>query len=158
MQALASQTAHLRGCPALPPLAFRAAPQGEFLFLVFLGPHSWSSTSLLRGAGDHLLWKMPVGLGCPLQSLLRPKAVLTILTQLPLGLQLLWPSLQSPFPAPHVHQKESTPSKACEHSRLSEDPMERTYFTHFEIFVKCCSFLSQFSDHSSHCHLGLPRS
>nr|XP_008509875.1 PREDICTED: ras-specific guanine nucleotide-releasing factor RalGPS1 isoform X5 [Equus przewalskii]XP_023484676.1 ras-specific guanine nucleotide-releasing factor RalGPS1 isoform X8 [Equus caballus] len=71
----------------------------KVLFPILLGPSSWSSTSLLRGAGDHLFRKMPVGLGCPLQSLLRPKAVLQIqMSAAP------WPPApvarpQSPFPS-----------------------------------------------------------
>ncbi|XP_032491707.1 ras-specific guanine nucleotide-releasing factor RalGPS1 isoform X12 [Phocoena sinus] len=56
------------------------------------GPRSQSGPFLRRGT-DLLLWRMPAGLGCPLWHLPRPRR------QLPLGLQLPQPSLQSPFPS-----------------------------------------------------------
>ena len=137
--------------------------QENGLSLTSSGPSSRSGPSLRRGAGDHLLWKMPAGLGCPLWRLPRPKAVLTVqmpaaprppapVAQPPASISILhWPLLMSP-------RKSPLPQKHVNVLDFPEDPtgdLEGIYLTRFDIFVKRCSFLSQFSDHSSCCCLGL---
>lgn len=97
------------------------------LLLLLSGPSVRSSPSLPRGAGDHRLWKAPVGLGCPLRSLLRPRSVLT--SQMPTAFCPPAPVAQPPASGLRVHparaslpahQKESPPRKAREHSRLPQ--------------------------------------
>lgn len=62
---------------------------------------------LPRGTGDHLLWRLKAALTIPTPDVPHPRGPAS-------GLHCC-PALAS-F---HVPQKESTPSKACEHSRLS---------------------------------------
>lgn len=72
--------------------------------------------------------------------------------QPPVSISILhWPLLMSP-------RKTPLPQKHVSVLDFPEDPtgdLEGIYLTRFNIFVKCYSFLSQFSDHRSCCCLGL---
>lgn len=66
LQVLRSPLAHPGRCPAL-PCRRQASGQScreQVLALLLSGPSVWSSPSLLRGAGDNLVWKVLLGLGC----------------------------------------------------------------------------------------------
>lgn len=106
LQVLRSPPAHPGRCPALPcrRQASGQSRREQVLALLLSGPSVWSSPSLLRGAGDNLVWKVLLGLRClpPPRALLRPRAVLAI--QMPTTFCPPAPVAQPPVSVSILHE------------------------------------------------------